>query len=389
MASLTTFRGIDFWYAMIRDAEGRQHCYTTGIEHSPPGSTPKQRSYLKQEAQIIAIELERAERGAKCTRVLRKRYGIVAGRMRGAAGAIQGIEAYLRAWARQKATTGISNSRRTTINQVITEFIEACGDARARQPMYDVMSADIQTYRERLQSRTLEKSTQNAYVHVLQEAFNDAEIQGAVFLTPVDVDRHFYEDEDGFTHKPLLRDAVNQLLATTKPLQWRCAIYNGYYFAMRFGDATTQRWRNINWDRQEITWVPSKTKRSHPGPVTLPIHDHYFRFLKTLPRGDDDDYITPQLAKYKPSSRCRIFMAMLNDAGIDPEYLISSSNKPFPQISFSSLRHGCATALDAAGVTKERNKLITAHETDAAHNVYVHQTLLLLKADIALLSPVD
>ena len=385
MASLTTFPGNRYWYAVFRDAAGKQHCYTTGVEHSPPGATRQQRTHLKQEAFIIAIELERAERGPKCLRVLKKRYGLVADRMKGVAHSIVPISVYLRAWVANKANSDYSGVYLGTLSRETEAFITAIGDSRAANPISSVVSADIQTYRESLIARPVGKSTQNAYVHILREAFGDAELDGSVFVSPVEIDKHFYEDPEAFTHKPLIGEPLTQLLKVTQHLQWRLAIHFGFYCAMRLGDATTQRWGNINWEQQIISWVPEKTKRYQPGPVKLPIHDKLFELLKSLPRGADDEYITRDLGNYTRPSRSRIFMAMLRDAGIDPEYLTGGSGKPFPQISFHSLRHGSATLLDAAGVPKERNKWITAHETDKSHDVYVHRVLLMLKTDIAML----
>ena len=75
MASIHKKNGC--WYMAYTDGEGKRHCPSTGIPHTPvgihPDDTKKKAKENQAKAMIQAIQTEQMAQGSKRLRVIRKR----------------------------------------------------------------------------------------------------------------------------------------------------------------------------------------------------------------------------------------------------------------------------------------------------------------------------
>jgi integrase len=174
-------------------------------------------------------------------------------------------------------------------------------------------------------------------------------------------------------------DEVKRILkACEHDVEWRGLVIFGLYLGQRLGDLARLRWRSINLESGEVSFVTQKTGRR----INLPMMQSVVDYLTTLPASDDPNaFIFPKAAKHKHvASLSNQFREILIDAGLaEVKDYGSHLKKQSPsrtretsEISFHSLRHSTVTMLKAAGVSDFIAREIIGHESAAVSRQYSH-----------------
>lgn len=167
------------------------------------------------------------------------------------------------------------------------------------------------------------------------------------------------------THRALHPDEVRDLLQHAKG-EYRGLVLVGYCTGLRLGDCALLDWSAVDLDKNAISLVPSKTKRSGKR-VVLPIHPQLMRWLLQTPEKDRSGPVLPAIcARY---TRNRTYVQkdvanLLDAAGI--------KKSADGSVGFHSLRHTYDSALKNAGVPASLVMSLLGHKTAAVSAGYFH-----------------
>ena len=163
-----------------------------------------------------------------------------------------------------------------------------------------------------------------------------------------------------FTH-----DETKRLIAAGSRAghDWATAMMIALYTGLRYGDATTLKWSDIDLKRRLLVCRPSKTKRMGVE-VRIPLHDTLAEWLEA--HRNDSDYITPGRLKTSSIHKDdKPFSQILQEAGVTPR-------DDREKLSFHCFRHTFVSRLAQAGVSQEIRMRLAGHTSAANHAIYTH-----------------
>jgi integrase len=130
-----------------------------------------------------------------------------------------------------------------------------------------------------------------------------------------------------------------------------------------------------------LTFLPQKTARQSPSPITVPVAEPLRSHLERLLASQGEGLFCPTLATFKPSYLSRLFGNILAAATIGQD-IRASWSKSMKALSFHSLRHSLPTLLAAAGVPASIRMQITGHKSEEIHLGYTHEDLDAMRAGL-------
>lgn len=144
------------------------------------------------------------------------------------------------------------------------------------------------------------------------------------------------------------------LAATANPAwkepEWRGVLILMWNAGMRVGDACTMRRQSFDLVREELHFVPMKTKR-HGTRVSLPLSRELLAWARTLPA--EDGLISVRMARHHANGEtCGQFRLLADLAGVDKH------------VSAHSFRRAFVTRAIMAGVSVEIVATLTGHSVD-------------------------
>ncbi|WP_254872350.1 tyrosine-type recombinase/integrase [Victivallis sp. Marseille-Q1083] len=178
--------------------------------------------------------------------------------------------------------------------------------------------------------------------------------------------------------------------------EYRCLLKLMAFTGIRGGEGTQMTWQDINESFTEISFVPNKTKRSSPDPVTIPIHrelraELLYRFSI---RASGDVYIMPKLQmRYRSYTGAisKIITKILQSAGIitsvapnaqvrrairktiDPQtQKVVAKQCKICRKSMHSVRHYFATIASKLSIDPLITQRILGHKTLKMTSHYTH-----------------
>ena len=148
------------------------------------------------------------------------------------------------------------------------------------------------------------------------------------------------------------------------------------YTGCRGEDAALMKWNYIDFDNRIITYIPIKTARKRPVPVTVPIAVFLYETLRKKER-DDEIYVLPKVADRYRRNPCGIstdITKLLEASGIktktvDPEL---QRKRPVVLYSMHSFRHTFCSIAVNAGIPLATIQAIVGHSTSAMTAHYSH-----------------
>lgn len=151
------------------------------------------------------------------------------------------------------------------------------------------------------------------------------------------------------------------------------------YTGCRGEDAALMKWDCINFEERIIKYIPLKTGRRRPVPVTVPIAECLYEALRKKEH-DDLHFVLPHVADRYQRNPCGISLditKLIEASGIvtrkeDPTL---QRKRPVVLYSMHSFRHTFCTLAVNAGIPLSTIQEIVGHSTEAMTSHYSHISL--------------
>ena len=384
MASLTKYDRSPYWFAVYRDAAGRQRSKSTKIAYGPHADTPKARSALagknKRVAMDIALRLEEAERGNATEAHLRKVLAEISVRVNSQKLEFAVARKFLNDWADRAARTK-SPATAVRYKGTIDKFLQSLG-SKAEATLGDITARDIQKFVSWRLEGGRNATTVMVDLKTLNGPFALAMRQGLILTNPVPAaDAPKAEKE---SREPFTWEQVAKLIKHAKG-EWKTAIMLGAFTGQRLGDCVSITWDCLDLEKHVLRFRPQKTRHKKRD-LVLPLHPDLEKHLMDLPEQKGQP-LCPALSKAKIGGRSglsRKFQEIMKEAEIE-KHSVEAGGKEgrmFNKLSFHSLRHTYVSQLANAGIAPDVRQLLSGHADEKSHAVYTHTKLETLRKAI-------
>jgi integrase len=211
--------------------------------------------------------------------------------------------------------------------------------------------------------RPLAGSTLNRYVGQLASVFRYARRLRLLPRTHVPPTRGIEKAPENSHHDRYLRsEQVEKLLTLARLLDRRwgrleALILVAYHTGLRKTSCLSLRWRDVDLVNKTVS-VP-RTKNGDP--VVSPLSERAAAALDKLP-GKHPDTLVFEGKVGAPFDVRRLWDRVCREAGL-------------PGRNFHQLRHGCGSALAAAGASQAQIMAVLGHRTLTASRRYIHQNV--------------
>lgn len=355
------------WYVAYTDGERKRHFVNSGISHSPVGidckNTRKRTKENRDKAMIQAIQTEQLAQGSKRIRVMRKRCAAIISSARDTEVEQSGVtlRTYFDRWVAEKLPTA-GRSYGNQLRRCKSELYAAL-ETRSDDQIVQVDEEEITEFVVYLSNQKLSGQSINKRLYILDEMFGAAEDAAFVVVNPVTAD-HF-KDESPFERQPLSIGQIELILTATTIVDWHTVTLFGFYCGMRLGDARSQTWEAVDFEKRVIIWIPEKTRRRHQHKakvIITPINAVlYAHLVKVREMGGDSPCVTPSLVERPISSLSHEFVDFVRAAGIDPLETTHPNGRKVCLLTNHSLRHAFATELKRTGAPEKEWTMLTGH----------------------------
>ena len=373
-----------------RDARNRSP-YWYAAYTLPDGTRCLKSTKLKERSKALKLAMEWenlarsvAERDPMGTQIARVNVDIYE-RATGQRVEVVFLGDFLRSWSERAANL---KSKRTGMRykQVVEDFLDHIGPARAKSNLGSVRESDVQSFLDQEAKDGKSATTVAIAAKVLRIPFNLALKQGLILRQPVsslDIPDGNAQQKKAFTWPQVLK------LISVAEGDWITAVMLGAYCGMRLGDCVNLQWENVNLDEDLIRFVPEKTSRGkRRKELNVPMHPALKLHLAALRQNatEGQPHLCPTLHGKSVGGRSGLSKAFIEEVMAKAE--ISNQAKPnqvagkgraFSSLSFHSLRHSFNSELANKGVSQELRRHLTGHATDKMNDVYSHLDKGLLK----------
>lgn len=395
MAYLRKLPNCKNWIACFLDQSGKLRNRSTKIADT---GNSKERADAKRRAQQTAELFERAARG-ELQREAEIKEAFNELLVLGGAAPVKTLSGreFFAAWIEKAEQSGKPETTLKRYRQIARDFVDSLGD-RAEAPCEQITTEDVQAYLDSLSNKGLAlKTIQNSH-KILKIPFAEYCRLGKLTFNPAAAATPSATARGSLEKSPFEPEQIAELFkectAAEHGDQWKTAMHFAYYCAMRLADATGMTWGQIDFERNTVTFTPSKTRRKNPAPIVLPLHPALQEHLLGLSLPEDPAAkITPDLHRLGTNWSSRIFTAkILPLAGIDPKRTDpgekNEKGRKVSQLSFHSFRHSLASHLAAVGVSPEIRMKITGHSDSKVHGNYSHLNVETLRESLGKLPAV-
>jgi len=184
----------------------------------------------------------------------------------------------------------------------------------------------------------------------------------------------------------LTEDEVKSLKSKAEG-EYRTLIRLGAYAGMRLGDACLLTWDNVDFENNQIRYIPHKTanrRKSSKGEVVVELPSFLQRNLLSLKQmcKKGEKHVLPLVARhYKTNEVSRYLNSLFDDCGIKRHRdRKSKGGLPVLEKSFHSLRHWFASYCAEQGVPEQTVQSVLGHSSSAMTDYYTHITPTALAA---------
>lgn len=200
--------------------------------------------------------------------------------------------------------------------------------------------------------------------------------------------------ERTISKRPLTAEQIRDILSVADD-EMKVFFIIGLYTGLRRGDAATLKWSEVDFRKNIITKLPSKTKNLKK-PVYIPIHSELAAVLKFLKNNLDnknkEEYILPNISRTYIKSETYLNKKIQNTfikAGIETTVAREGAKRRTAVYGFHSFRHSfvsmCADGNTPMHVVME----LVGHNSKAVHQVYQHASDELKRKAIEMLPKIE
>jgi len=272
-----------------------------------------------------------------------------------------------------------ADSTRKRYESVVNGFLKFIGPLRAKATIGSITSDEIERFRDEEVAKGKTASTAAFGVKVLRAMFESAKRKSQRVDNPADGVESIPVSQQ--ERRPFADDQISAVLSVAGTA-WKGMILLGAFGGLRLNDAANLLWSQVDLEAETIKFVPSKTIRKNPKPITVAMHRLLVQHLKSRtltekPQGQ----LFPALAGKKSGSAGGLsnqFASLLVQTGIRAQSEPSKKReegdlgRKFNDLGFHSTRHFFISKMANADVPKEVRKALAGHSPDDAHSRYSH-----------------
>ena len=390
MASLRKFKASRFWFAVYRDATGKQCNRSTKISVAGDGENVRARgteaAAKRRLAHQIAKTYEDTERGHPTEQHVQKVLLDIFAKVNKRRIEPGVTETFFRAWLGKVKTRRGEGRTLERYERVVERFLDSLGSRRTVQ-LADILPDDVQAFIDGLAAAGKASATVRIEHKILGAVFTDALKQGRIGNNPAAAVG--VPASAGESRKPFEWHQVQAILQAAEG-DWKTAVMLGVFTGARLGDCVSMEWRHVDFQKRVVRFRPSKTK-ANGRDIVIPLHPDLEAHLMALPMPDGENAgkhpLCPELAKVKISGRSglsRKFKELLGAAGVENEQTRQGEGKgrSLSAYSFHSLRHTFNTVLMNQGVSQELRMKLSGHASEAMNSRYSHAEIETLRAAV-------
>lgn len=405
MASLRKFKASRFWFAVYRDAAGKQCNRSTKVPVAGEGETERDRGRDAAAKQRLAGEIarlyEQTERSHPTEAHIQKVLFDIFAKVNKRRIEPTITERFCVAWVDKVRTRRGDGGTVIRYQPVITRFLAQLG-ARRLCPLSDITPGDIQTFVDREAQSGKAASTVRLEHKALTALFADALKQGLIPTNPAAAVA--VPLEAGESRRPFDWPQIRALLAACPTLdvgherepdalrrEWKTLVLLGAYTGARLGDCAAMKWSNIDLPGKIVRFRPAKTK-AKKGELVVPLHPDLEAHLMELPLPDGADAnaqpLCPKLAAVSVGGRSglsRRFQDLIAAASIENVNTREGRGRGrrLAAYSFHSLRHAFNSALLNRGVGEDIRMRLSGHSDEKSNRIYSHAEIATLRDAVA------
>ena len=278
--------------------------------------------------------------------------------------------AFIRAWLDAKLPS-IAERSAPAYQKVTDEFIKHLG-RRAEIPVEAITVKDVLSFRSALASR-VSAGTINQKLLIMRGCWSWGGRLSLVTENPwkaVEMVTGEKQERRAFT-LPELRSLLDVCDS-----EWRSMVMLGLYTGQRLDDLANLTWRQVDFDKKELSLLTRKTKRRQ----IIPLSNVLVKHLLTIPSSDNPDApIMLRCAENAGNTLSRQFGELLTRAGLIQRATTHrkrgagrGARRVQSELSFHSLRHTATTLLKSTGASNAIAGEIIGHDSAAISRGYTH-----------------
>jgi integrase len=350
------------WYAVFRDANGKQRWERLGV--------------LDRESAIAAAALlEQTALRKRSAQHIRRAFGDLYREFYGEGMPSATVRAYAEVWLEQKKPE-TANSSYLAYKKTISTFLDFLAE-RADRDLADLTRSDIIRFRNELAKR-LGADTVNRYVKIVRMFFKSAHRDGYLLENPAE-HVEAIRDRSQDSRRPFTIRELQAVLAVADS-EWKSLIRFGLYTGQRLADLSLLTWENVDLERNEIRLVTKKTGKRLTVPMAVPLRQHV---LSLLAGEVPNTAIHPRAFEAvqrqgRANSVSNWFVDLLAQAGLRPKQnhqgrgIGRAAKRAASELSFHSLRHTAVSLLKDAGIPQAVVQELIGHDSEQMSALYTH-----------------
>ena len=291
------------------------------------------------------------------------------------------VEDWLNEWLANK-TGGVAEATMLRYRQVIRDFLEHLGPARAKASLESVSQNDLIRFRDKLWHEGRSATTCNMVVKkVLSVPFEAARKMGFIPTNPVAAVNNLRDRGIKSGREPFSDEEIGRLLGCAHG-DWHGAILLAVNTGLRLGDVANLCWEAIDFERRVIRVTTGKTGSA----LVLPSHRDFEKWLLCRSRGIGRAPIFPELAGKRISGDGGLsaqFRAILEAASIKGRVVTrTGKGRATHSKTFHALRHTFISRLANVGVEPDIRQKLAGHADPKGHANYTHHEEKTMRAAI-------
>ncbi|MBP7433605.1 site-specific integrase [bacterium] len=273
----------------------------------------------------------------------------------------------------------LSESTQRQYSSLVKEFLSWVKEEHPHLIYVNDITVDIaEEFFEHLAKKGCRSDTYNKKIIHMSAIFDD--VMKDAGLTH-NIWKKLDKMENQSVSKKMFTDKQIEMLFSVAEGDLKVLFTIGLYTGLRLGDAVLLKWDAIDFERNNISVVPLKTKRTHRE-LGIPIHKVLKSTLLEILRDEKrigNDYIVPNLAKLYLKSAATLskrIRKVIVEAGIEPGYTDKSSKikRTACLYGFHSFRHSFISTFANMGVPMHITMDLVGHNSQMVHRIYQHST---------------
>ncbi len=185
--------------------------------------------------------------------------------------------------------------------------------------------------------------------------------------------------EGTISKKMLTKNQLKDLFSITDG-EMKVLFMIGLFTGLRLGDASTLKWKEIDFENGFIIRLPNKTKNLKKKieiPLLGILRENLEEIRNSLPDKNKSEYVLPEMARLyinSPSYLSFLIQQTFVKAGIETKVEREGTTRKTAVYGFHSFRHSFVSLCASGNIPVNVVMELVGHNSKAVHQIYQHAT---------------